>query len=773
MDTFGPGGSVIAAMMAIATGMARHVLCFRTLWEATFQQLMKEGKTSPPGGARTSSWQMPFGATSAAHALALNAQRHFDRYGTTRETLGWIALNQRANAALNPTAIYRDPMTMDDYLNARMITTPFGLYDCDVPCDGAIAVIVSAVDVAKDMPKKPVLFEAVGTQIVERTDWDQTTMTHEPQVLGQSAHMWTRTSLRPKDVDVAELYDGFSFNCLSWLEALGFCGIGEAKDFLDGGKAIARDGVIPLNTHGGQLSHGRTHGMGLIHEAVTQLRGEAGERQVERRPRRGGQQRRPDPERSDPAADGCMSDAQPRPRVVLVDGVPMSALVAAVPEPSAVHRRDPRRRHLRGVFRLPRPSRNCRCCARPPRTASPRSRWTGPGYGASALYHDDMTEPDKRVGFALGAVDKILGESPRGAGLFLLAHSAGCELGAAHGGRRARAADVLGVELSGTGLRYSPRGESRDQPGHRDLPSRRPAGSAVGADGPVSARGADRRPLGAGRAVRSRSHGELAATGLPRHRRAGNGAGRVQRGRARARVGVDIRRRRPPSRALFTVVTASRRQRNAGQWTQSQRWLQRRRLSPTGVVVRRGMCCREQRNWRQADARRIHRTWQPGRPDGTADRRGRLRPDAVGPSARRPSNRSPTPPRRPPNHPPSWPPPATWSACASSATTTSGKWSSGDNGVLAGLASGGIVAIHSTVHPDTLPRDRRNGCGTGCFGDRRPGQRRRRRPSKRASCWSWSAATTTSSSGAARCSQPTPTRSSISVRWAAARSPRS
>lgn len=280
MDTFGPGGSVIAAVMAVATGMARHVLCFRTLWEATFQQLMKEGKASPLGGARVNSWQAPFGATSAAHTLALNAHRHFARYGTTRETLGWIALNQRANAALNPTAIYRDPMTMDDYLNARMITTPFGLYDCDVPCDGAIAVVVSAVDVAKDLPKQPVFFEAFGTQIIERTDWDQTTLTHEPQVLGQSAHLWTRTTLRPKDVDVAELYDGFSFNCLSWLEALGFCGIGEAKDFLDGGHAIARDGVIPLNTHGGQLSHGRTHGMGLIHEAVTQLRGEAGERQV-------------------------------------------------------------------------------------------------------------------------------------------------------------------------------------------------------------------------------------------------------------------------------------------------------------------------------------------------------------------------------------------------------------------------------------------------------------------------------------------------------------
>ena len=279
IETFGPGGSVIAAMLAIAGGLARHVLCFRTLWEATYNELMKQDKIIPSMG-RTTSWQMPFGATSAAHTLAMNAQRHFHRYGTTKETLGWIALNQRANAELNPTAVYRSPMTMDDYLNARPITTPFGLYDCDVPCDGAIAVVVSAVDAARDLAKPPVLVEAVGTQIIERIDWDQSTLTHEPQVLGQAAHVWTRTSLRPSDVDVAELYDGFTMNCLSWIEALGFCGIGEAKEFLDGGKNIARDGLLPLNTHGGQLSHGRTHGMGLLHEAVTQLRGEAGERQV-------------------------------------------------------------------------------------------------------------------------------------------------------------------------------------------------------------------------------------------------------------------------------------------------------------------------------------------------------------------------------------------------------------------------------------------------------------------------------------------------------------
>jgi acetyl-CoA acetyltransferase/uncharacterized OB-fold protein len=281
-ETFGPAGSLVAAMLAVAGGLARHVLCFRTVWEATYAELVKLGRIPPSTGRADggAAFRVPFGSVSAAHTLAQNAQRHFHRYGTTRETLGWIALNQRANAALNPTAIYRDPLTMDDYLGARIVTTPFGLYDCDIPCDASVAVIVSAVDAARDLAKPPVLVEAVGTQILERIEWDQSTLTHEPQVLGQAAHVWTRTSLRPSDVDVAQLYDGYTFNCLSWIEALGFCGIGEAKDFLDGGKNIARDGVLPLNTHGGQLSHGRTHGMGLVHEAIVQLRGEGEARQV-------------------------------------------------------------------------------------------------------------------------------------------------------------------------------------------------------------------------------------------------------------------------------------------------------------------------------------------------------------------------------------------------------------------------------------------------------------------------------------------------------------
>lgn len=281
-ETFGPGGSVIAAMMAVATGAARHVLCFRTVWQSTFDTLLREGRLTTGGGRAGGDmgWGMPFGAFSAAHPLAQTAQRYFHRYGATRETLGWIALNQRANAALNPTAVYRGPLTMDDYLGARPITTPFGLYDCDVPCDASVAVIVSAAETVGDLRVRPIRVEATGTRIVERLEWDQSTSTHEPQVMGPAAHLWTRTSMRPSDVDVALLYDGFTMNCLSWIEALGFCGLGEAKDFLDGGKNIARDGVLPLNTHGGQLSHGRTHGMGLLHEAIVQLRGDAGARQV-------------------------------------------------------------------------------------------------------------------------------------------------------------------------------------------------------------------------------------------------------------------------------------------------------------------------------------------------------------------------------------------------------------------------------------------------------------------------------------------------------------
>ena len=173
-------------------------------------------------------------------------------------------------------------MTLDDYLSVRMISTPLCLYDCDAPADGSTAIIVSAADTAPDLARPPVRVEAVGTALHGRPSWDQFDDLTTMALRDAAAMMWDRTDLSPADVDVAELYDGFSFITLAWLEALGFCAKGEGGPFIDGGERIARDGVLPLNTQGGQLSGGRLHGYGFLHEACTQLWGEGGDRQVVR-----------------------------------------------------------------------------------------------------------------------------------------------------------------------------------------------------------------------------------------------------------------------------------------------------------------------------------------------------------------------------------------------------------------------------------------------------------------------------------------------------------
>jgi acetyl-CoA acetyltransferase len=227
-------------------------------------------------------WTLPYGIPSAVNWIAMMARRHFHEFGTTREQLGAIAVNGRRNASVNPKAIYRDPMTIDDYLGVRMISDPLCLYDCDVPSDGSTAFVVSRADVAADLPQPAARIEAVGTAIHGRPSWDQWDDLTTMALRDASTMLWANTSLTPGDVDVAELYDGSSFIALCWLEALGFCGKGEGGAFIEGGSRIAREGDIPLNTNGGQLSSGRLHGYGFLHEAVVQLRGGAGERQVTR-----------------------------------------------------------------------------------------------------------------------------------------------------------------------------------------------------------------------------------------------------------------------------------------------------------------------------------------------------------------------------------------------------------------------------------------------------------------------------------------------------------
>ncbi len=233
-----------------------------------------------PGSPGFLQWTLPFGAVSAVNWLALVAERRMHEFGLTREQLGQIAVNARRNAGDNPKAVYRDPMTLDDYLAARMISTPLCLFDCDAPSDGSTALVVSHRDYAPDTPHPACHVNAVGTALRGRPSWDQFDDPTTMAARDAAASMWERTDLRPSDVDVAQLYDGFSILAMVWLEALGFCGRGESGSFVEGGSAIARDGVLPLNTAGGQLSGGRLHGFGLIHEACVQLRGQGGDRQV-------------------------------------------------------------------------------------------------------------------------------------------------------------------------------------------------------------------------------------------------------------------------------------------------------------------------------------------------------------------------------------------------------------------------------------------------------------------------------------------------------------
>ena len=277
-ETAGQLGAVHKAILAVAAGLARHVICFRTVVEGS-------GGAARPAGMAGGlpiwmKYMIPYGAGSAANWIACYAQRHMFEYGTTREQLGAIAINARTNAALNPKAIYTDPMTMDDYLAARWISEPFCLFDCDVPCDGSTAVIVSHADHASDLPSAPVNVNAIGTALRGRPSWDQFDDLTTMPMRDSAASLWERSDLTPADVDTAQLYDGFSWLTIAWLIGLTFSGRGEGGPFVEGGRRIALDGNLPLNTWGGQLSSGRLHGFGFLHEAVLQLRGGAGERQV-------------------------------------------------------------------------------------------------------------------------------------------------------------------------------------------------------------------------------------------------------------------------------------------------------------------------------------------------------------------------------------------------------------------------------------------------------------------------------------------------------------
>ncbi len=279
-------GAIAGAIQAVASGFCRHVLVFRTVTQASARakarhaSVLGGGEGSTRGVSGGFAWSLPFDAYSPANLFALYAQAYFEKYGATAEQLGAVAVNGRSMAALNPNAIYRNPITVDDYLASRMISTPLRVFDCDTHIDGSTAIVFSHRDTTRDLPRAPIEIEAFGVSLggigagVHLGDFTNL------QSDRTGAMLWSRTDLKPSDVDTAQIYDGFSIHVLMWLESLGFCGRGEAAAFVEGGRRIGLGGELPMNTSGGQLSAGRFHGFGHIHEACQQLWGRAGERQV-------------------------------------------------------------------------------------------------------------------------------------------------------------------------------------------------------------------------------------------------------------------------------------------------------------------------------------------------------------------------------------------------------------------------------------------------------------------------------------------------------------
>ena len=286
----GPGGSAPSAMMgqavgALMSGQATNVLVYRSMNGRSGFRLGKgrlQAASGPVGGNGThEEFFVPYGLVSPGQMWAMLAQRHMHEYGTTEEQLGAIATACRARANANPNAQLHDrPLSMDDYLNAPMISTPLRLVDYCLETDGACAVVVTAADRAASGPKTPVLISAVTQAVIPEMQGGLASpalMRPEPLRLPSTqvaAKLYQRSGMGPDDIDVAQFYDCFTITVLVQFEDYGFCKPGEGGPFAASG-AIDLDGSLPVNTSGGNLSDGYIHGMSHIVEGARQLWGES------------------------------------------------------------------------------------------------------------------------------------------------------------------------------------------------------------------------------------------------------------------------------------------------------------------------------------------------------------------------------------------------------------------------------------------------------------------------------------------------------------------
>jgi acetyl-CoA acetyltransferase len=275
MDAINAVYSGACSTALLAHGVYRRPGAFRAELDP-FRRRQTAGIGGPHHGPESA-----FGAVG----YALWASRYLHEYDATREHLGLVAINNRTNAGFNDHAVMRDPLTMQDYLVARMVREPLCLYDMDLPIDGADAFVVTTAERAADLRTKPVLVHGASFGQTWRPEEELTLGIDQTGQPVAAQALWAKSELTLADIDVSFPYDGFTIITLKWLESVGYCRNGEAGPFLQEHWDVAQnrvmiDGRVPLNTHGGSLSEGGTQGAGHFREATVQLRGTAGARQV-------------------------------------------------------------------------------------------------------------------------------------------------------------------------------------------------------------------------------------------------------------------------------------------------------------------------------------------------------------------------------------------------------------------------------------------------------------------------------------------------------------
>jgi acetyl-CoA acetyltransferase len=277
------GGAACAvvhqAAMAVATGQADVVVCYRALNGRSWRRFGTSAHAKPTAGLVHYGWYFPFGLTTPAGWVAMVARRYMHVHKVTSEDLGRVAVAHRAFAATNPAAhFYGRPITLADHQASRFIVEPLRLLDCCQESDGAVAVVVTGIERARDLPHPPAVILAAaqgsGAEQEEMTSYYRDDLTRLPEAEVVARQLWAQSGLTARDVQAAIIYDPFTPFVLLQLEAYGFCGPGEARDLVRE-VGIGPGGGLPVNPNGGQLGEAYIHGMNGVAEAVRQVRGTA------------------------------------------------------------------------------------------------------------------------------------------------------------------------------------------------------------------------------------------------------------------------------------------------------------------------------------------------------------------------------------------------------------------------------------------------------------------------------------------------------------------